>query len=552
MAYIALYRKWRPQNFDEVVEQESVVQILRNSVIQDRIAHAYLFCGTRGTGKTTLAKIFARAINCLHPENGNPCNECEICKGLRDGSILDVTEIDAASNTGVDNVRDIIEESMYATAQAKYRVYIIDEVHMLTNNAFNALLKTLEEPPKNVVFILATTEPHKLPVTVLSRCQRYDFKRISRTGIVERLEDICHHDQIDYTPEALSFLADKSDGALRDAISLLDQAYSASVGPITLDSAREATGSLKADTVLAFCQALINSDGISILKYIDAIFADGKDPSYFIGELLSAFRDLLLAITLKNPEEFLTETPEGIEKLREIGKDTNTEEISYIIKSLSSVDAQLKWAVQRKILFEAEMLRLCDRRPEDTDAQLRDRITLLEKRVADLTAKGVKIAHVSSPVQAPAPAAAQAVSPAPAKTEESKEAAPAVQEEPVTDVSVSAPADGMPNDEILEAFFDTLDTPIKAGLKKCKAVLQNDDTLCFLADGPGLLSMVHPERSSEYAEKATRVFGREMKIIIKEGKDISEINTDAAVGADKPIEEVVDIDMLAGLIMEEF
>ena len=552
MAYIALYRKWRPQNFDEVVEQESVVQILRNSVIQDRIAHAYLFCGTRGTGKTTLAKIFARAINCLHPENGNPCNECEICKGLRDGSILDVTEIDAASNTGVDNVRDIIEESMYATAQAKYRVYIIDEVHMLTNNAFNALLKTLEEPPKNVVFILATTEPHKLPVTVLSRCQRYDFKRISRNGIVERLKDICHHDQIEYTTEALSFLADKSDGALRDAISLLDQAYSESTGPITLDSAREATGSLKSDTVLAFCQALINSDGISLLRYTDAIFADGKDPSYFIGELLSAFRDLLLAITLKNPEEFLTETPEGIEKLREIGKDTNSTEISYLIKSLSAVDAQLKWAVQRKILFEAEMLRLCDRRPEDTDAQLRDRVSLLEKRVADLTAKGVKIAHVSAPS---APVAVPATAPAPAVVSASDSLAAPVKEDPAPEnVPVrEAPAavESSVNDDLLEAFLDTLDMPTKVGLKKCKAFLQGD-TLCFLAENQGILSMVHPEKAAEYADKATRVFGREMKIIIKEGKDISEINTDSAVGADKPIEEVVDIDMLAGLIMEEF
>ena len=548
MAYIALYRKWRPQTFDEVVEQDSVVQILRNSVIQDRIAHAYLFCGTRGTGKTSIAKIFARAINCLNPINGNPCNECEICKGLQDGSILDVTEIDAASNTGVDNVRDIIEESMYATAQAKYRVYIIDEVHMLSTNAFNALLKTLEEPPKNVVFILATTEPHKLPVTVLSRCQRYDFKRISRNGITERLKDICFHDQIEYTPEALTFLAEKSDGALRDAISLLDQAYSASSGIITLDGAREATGSLKEEIVLSFCRALIASDGITLLKYIDEIFADGKDPSYFIGELLSVFRDLLLTITLKNPEDFLTETPEGIEALRDIGKNTNAEEINYIIKSLSAVDAQLKCSVQRKILFEAEILRLCDRRPEDTDAQLRDRISLLEKRVADLTAKGIKMSHAAAPVTAQTPAPAPASkeseptpSPAPSVAADEEKAPEAIQEESRLET----------DDEKLEAFYEALDIPTKVSFKKCNVFLPKEDLICFLSESKSVLALVHPEKAADYAEKLSAVFGRPMKVIIKEGTGIDDIAGVEGVGA-KEKEDKPDTDMLAGLIMEEF
>ena len=210
MSYMALYRKWRPQTFDEVVEQENVVNILRNAVIQNRIAHAYLFSGTRGTGKTTLAKIFARAVNCLHPVNGGPCNECEICRGILEGRILDVSEIDAASNNGVDNIRAVIDDSVYSSSVARYRVYIIDEVHMLSLAAFNALLKTLEEPPENVIFILATTEPNKLPVTVLSRCQRYEFKRISREGIAARLRYICGETGIDATDEALGFLAEKS------------------------------------------------------------------------------------------------------------------------------------------------------------------------------------------------------------------------------------------------------------------------------------------------------------------------------------------------------
>ena len=277
MAYMALYRKWRPQRFEDVVEQGAVVRILKNAVMTGRIAHAYLFCGTRGTGKTTLAKIFARAINCEHPQDGNPCNECTICKGILNGQILDVSEIDAASNNGVDNIRAIIDETAYAASVAPYRVYIIDEVHMLSAGAFNALLKTLEEPPANVIFILATTEPHKLPVTILSRCQRYDFKRISQEGIVARLKTICDSSSVAYAPEALAFLAQKADGAMRDAISLLDQTIASCADSITLEGARSATGSLDKDTLESFARALLESNGQQILALTHQLFTDGRD-----------------------------------------------------------------------------------------------------------------------------------------------------------------------------------------------------------------------------------------------------------------------------------
>jgi DNA polymerase-3 subunit gamma/tau len=226
MSYTALYREWRPLVFEDVVEQEHIVKTLKYSVTAGRIAHAYLFCGTRGTGKTTMAHILSRAINCLNPQNGDPCNECEVCKGILEGSILDVLEIDAASNNSVDNVREIRDEVIYAPSTARYKVYIIDEVHMLSTGAFNALLKTLEEPPSHVVFILATTEPHKLPATILSRCQRFDFRKISVEGIVQRLDKVAHANGITFEKEALRLISRLADGALRDALSIMDQCMS--------------------------------------------------------------------------------------------------------------------------------------------------------------------------------------------------------------------------------------------------------------------------------------------------------------------------------------
>ena len=399
MAYVALYRKWRPLTFDEVVEQESIVTILKNTVKTGRIAHAYLFCGTRGTGKTTLAKIFARAINCLSPKEGNPCNECDICKGILSGQILDVSEIDAASNNGVDNIRAIIDETNYAPSISKYRVYIIDEVHMLSTGAFNALLKTLEEPPSGVVFILATTEPHKLPVTILSRCQRYDFKRISRQGIMARLEEICKDIGVKYETQALNFIAQKADGALRDAISILDQTIAASQNNITLKAARDTSGSLDRMFIEQFAEKLLLQDGGSILKLSDSIFADGRDPSNFISELMRLFRSLLIVLNIDNPKELLYEDDEEIERLKKLSSLTNTKEIAYLVKELSKLENNLKWAVQRKIVFEAGMLNLCDRRTS-TEDDMEDRISLLESKLADLVANGLKYTQVTPVVTA--------------------------------------------------------------------------------------------------------------------------------------------------------
>ena len=376
MDYIALYRKWRPMTFDEVVEQRSVVTILKNTVKSRRIGHAYLFWGTRGTGKTSVAKIFSRAVNCLSPVDGNPCNQCEICRGIIDGSLLDVSEIDAASNNGVENVRGIIDESSYQAARAEYKVFIIDEVHMLSTSAFNALLKTLEEPPEKVIFILATTEPQKLPVTITSRCQRFDFKRISREGIVARLEEICHGTGIEYEEAALRLIAGKADGGLRDAISLLDQTISLSGGKVTAEEARRASGSIDAETLESFANAIISRDAFSVLALTDKVFASGIDPSNFICELIDVMRKLMIILSTRNPKQFLYDSDADVERLKKLGSATNIKEITMIVRELSSLENDLKWSVQRKIIFEAGMLSLCDRN-WGRDAELADRIQVL-------------------------------------------------------------------------------------------------------------------------------------------------------------------------------
>ncbi|HQA57033.1 MAG TPA: DNA polymerase III subunit gamma/tau, partial [Acetivibrio sp.] len=271
MAYLALYRKWRPLVFEDVVEQEHVVKTLRNSINTGRIAHAYLFSGTRGTGKTTMAKIFSRAVNCLNPKDGDPCNECEICKGILNGSLLDVIEIDAASNNGVDNVRELRDEVVYTPSKAKYKVYIIDEVHMLSTGAFNALLKTLEEPPSHVIFILATTEPHKLPATILSRCQRFDFRRISVDSIAKRIEYIAGESGVDIKEDASRLIAKLSDGALRDAISILDQCISLGNKELTYEDVLKVVGLVTDTFIVEVVDNIKNQDVGKVLEAVNRL-----------------------------------------------------------------------------------------------------------------------------------------------------------------------------------------------------------------------------------------------------------------------------------------
>lgn len=391
MSYLALYRKWRPLVFEDVVEQEHVVRTLRNSICSGRIAHAYLFCGTRGTGKTTMAKIFSRAVNCLNPKDGDPCNQCEICQGILNGSLLDVIEIDAASNNSVDDIRVLRDEVIYTPSKARYKVYIIDEVHMLSTGAFNALLKTLEEPPAHVIFILATTKPHKLPATILSRCQRFDFRRIPVDSIVKRIEYIAKESGVEIRREASKLIAKLSDGALRDAISILDQCISLGSKELTYEDVLSVVG-LVTDTFIAeVVDAIKNKEVGRVLNAVDELVMEGKNIGQFVSELVMYYRNLMICSSVSNPEDIIDASADSIQRMKEQCKGLELFEIVTVIKELSSLEAALKWSTHPRVLLETTLIKLCENRLDPGDAGVLERIRLLEKNVNDILEKGVAI-----------------------------------------------------------------------------------------------------------------------------------------------------------------
>lgn len=381
MSYIALYRQWRPTRFEDVVEQEHVVKTLRHSVNTGRIAHAYLFCGTRGTGKTTMAHILSRAINCLNPDNGDPCNKCDVCREILDGSSVDVLEIDAASNNSVDNVRSIRDEVIYTPTKAKYKVYIIDEVHMLSTGAFNALLKTLEEPPEHVVFILATTEPHKLPATILSRCQRFDFRRISQESIVKRLDKIATACGTSLDTDAARLIARMSDGAMRDAISLLDQCISLGGSSVGYDDVLSVVGIVNDEFITDFVKSMLDGDIPKILDNIGRLIMDGRDISHFVSDLVMYFRNLLICKATGGKCESLVDAPSAVlDIMKNQSEIISQEKIIRYVKELSSLESGLKWASNPRVLLEVTLIKLCG--SESTyDADVLERLAAIEERI---------------------------------------------------------------------------------------------------------------------------------------------------------------------------
>ena len=355
MAYIALYRKFRPQNFRDMVGQEHITKTLMNQMKNERVAHAYLFSGGRGSGKTTTAKILARAVNCMHPVDGEPCNECEICKQALEGTLIDISEIDAASNNGVDNIRDIREEVEFIPTSGKYRVYIIDEVHMLSTGAFNALLKTLEEPPKHVIFILATTEPQKLPVTILSRCQRFDFKRISIDDIIKRLKIICAESNIEIEDGALKIIAKMSDGAMRDAISILERCIADGSEKITEEQIRELVGIPEIDYLLKITNSILSNDASKVLEISEELINSGKDLDVFTWELIKFIRDLLM---LHVSDNLVVYKDEEKAKMKELIKLTTKERLLSLITDISTLQNGMKWATDKEVIFETGLIRI--------------------------------------------------------------------------------------------------------------------------------------------------------------------------------------------------
>ena len=333
MSYTALYRKWRPTSFEEVRGQDHIVKTLKNQINSGRIGHAYLFCGTRGTGKTSIAKIFARAVNCEHPVDGSPCGECSMCRQIAEGASLNVVEIDAASNNGVENIRDIREQVQYPPTDGRYRVYIIDEVHMLSIGAFNALLKTLEEPPSYVIFILATTEVHKIPITILSRCQRYDFKRISIDTIAGRLAELTQAEQIDVDDRALRYVARAADGSMRDALSLLDQCVAFHFGEkLTYDNVLEVLGAVDNRVFSKLFQAVLASDTKACIREIEEMIIQGRDLSQLVNDFVWYMRNLLIAKTTDEPGDMLDMSEENLAVLKEEAAGVDTETLMRYIR----------------------------------------------------------------------------------------------------------------------------------------------------------------------------------------------------------------------------
>lgn len=414
MSYQALYRVWRPTSFLDVVGQTHITRTLQNAILQEKFSHAYLFSGPRGTGKTSAAKIFAKTINCERSPVIEPCNECDACIGIQNGSISDIIEIDAASNNGVEQIRDIRDKVKYAPSAVTYKVYIIDEVHMLSIGAFNALLKTLEEPPKHVIFILATTEPHKIPLTIISRCQRFDFKRITQAAMVERMQIIIKAEGIDVTTEALEAVALSAEGGMRDALSLLDQAISYSEQQVELNDVLAVTGSVSQQKLLQVVSSMYDKDVQQSLRLVDDLIQEGKDPGRFVFDLIYYLRDVLMYQSAPSLENML-ERALATDEFRQLSEELDANWIQQAIAQLNQCQQDIKWTNSPKVFIEIAILTIADQQKqvpvttEDsaTTKQLMQKVEKLEKELSAIKQSGVTPsdgghAQPSAPKRAPA------------------------------------------------------------------------------------------------------------------------------------------------------
>ncbi len=410
MSYQALYRKFRPTEFEDVKGQEHIVTTLKNQIKADRIGHAYLFCGTRGTGKTTVAKIFAKAVNCEHPVDGSPCGECPSCRAIADGSSMNVIEIDAASNNGVDNIRQIREEVSYRPTEGKYKVYIIDEVHMLSTGAFNALLKTLEEPPSYVIFILATTEAHKIPITILSRCQRYDFHRISIDTIAARLSDLMQQEKVDVEEKAIRYVAKAGDGSMRDALSLLDQCIAFHLGEtLTYENVLEVLGAVDTEVFSRLLRQIIDKNVAAAISILDELVDEGRELGQLVSDFTWYLRNLLLIQSSDDMEEVLDMSQDSIDALKEEAKLISPEVLLRYIRIFSELGNQVRYASQKRIVIEIAIIKLCRPEMETDQTSIIDRLESLEQKMA----QGVPAAQVQAGTmpQSTTPGAAQVKKP---------------------------------------------------------------------------------------------------------------------------------------------
>lgn len=382
MSYTALYRKFRPDSFEDVKGQEHIVTTLKNQIRANRIGHAYLFTGTRGTGKTTVAKIFAKAVNCENPVDGSPCGECPVCRAIAAGASMNVIEIDAASNNGVDNIREIVDEVSYSPTEGTYKVYIIDEVHMLSIGAFNALLKTLEEPPSYVIFILATTEVHKIPITILSRCQRYDFRRISIDTIADRMRELMSEEQVQIEDKALRYVARMADGSMRDGLSLLDQCIAFHLGQeLTYEKVLDVLGAVDTEVFSRLFRSLLDADVPACIGVLEDIVMQGRELAQFVTDFTWYLRNLMLMKATDRMEDVIDASREAMERLKEEAQMAELETIMRYIRIFSELSGQLRYASQKRILIEMALIKVCRPAMETTPDALLDRIRVVEDKV---------------------------------------------------------------------------------------------------------------------------------------------------------------------------
>ncbi len=513
--YQVLYRKFRPRTFSDVVGQKTVTAALRNEIKNGRLAHAYLFTGCRGTGKTTCAKILAKAANCLHPVDGDPCNECEICRGIDDGSILDVTEIDAASNNGVDSIRDLREEVNYTPAAGTYRVYIIDEVHMLSAGAFNALLKTLEEPPAHVIFVLATTEVHKLPATILSRCQRFDFGRIAVGDMAARMQQVAQSEGFTLTDDAAAMLARLADGALRDALSLLDQCLSMG-DTITAEVVEAATGMAGNAQLFRLMDAVTANNSAASLAVVDELYRGGKDMERLCSEWITLYRNVMIFQTVKDPAALVMATAEEWTQLKGFAQTLSPAAVLHSLSVLQQTLDRLRSGVSRRVEMEIAVLRLCDPALDSSNEALLRRIDALERN-------GVKVQHTTP---APQTAKAEQTPAVPAKpVEEAAEQSPLPEPIAPSEPPVAAtPATPIGEEVPFTRWGEVLDklqvacAPLHGVLLGSTAVIRDDIVLISTGNEMFRTLVTRDGNKKVLSECIYEVLGQKMRIGIKKAQ----------------------------------
>ncbi|MCM1542175.1 MAG: DNA polymerase III subunit gamma/tau [Blautia sp.] len=517
MSYTALYRKFRPDTFEDVKGQDHIVTTLKNQLKANRIGHAYLFTGTRGTGKTTVAKIFARTVNCENPSGNGPCGECRICRAIAAGASMNVIEIDAASNNGVDNIREIVEEVSYSPAEGKYKVYIIDEVHMLSIGAFNALLKTLEEPPSYVIFILATTEVHKLPVTILSRCQRYDFKRISIDTITGRMQELIDTENVQVEEKALRYIAKTADGSMRDALSLLDQCIAFHLGQeLTYDKVLDVLGAVDTEVFSRLLRHVLDRDVLGCVELLEEIVMQGRELTQFVTDFTWYLRNLMLVQASDNLEDVIDMSTENLKRLKEESAMLDMDRIVRYIRIFSELSGQIRYAAQKRILVEIALIKLCKPQMETDQEAILDRIRQVEDKVENgvvVASAAEAVTRVSGTAKKPSPQLPKAIP------------------EDVQQIVGRWPV-----------IVGSVDNPMRIYLKEAKLSLGGDNRLLVvLEDG------VASDYFTQHAENK-----RQLEVLLSDfaGKEI-EVNIQTVKGQDEFEENYVDLSRLVNMEIEE-